>query len=166
MSKSAFSNGPRAWIPGTGSVVLTAIAARLTYPAARRAGAQWVSEYGVVQAPSDHALRVVAEFTGALMGHRLSPNHAEMLISRLAFNRRRSSHLAYQYAELAAYADRRAREAEPGVANFLQAPYEIRERIMSDVRVGRRNTPRAKLAALASSDGRARWRIQAWWTGT
>lgn len=156
-----FSGNRRTWILSAGAVTLTAIAARITYPIARRAGALWVTEYGDEQTPSDDALRVVAMFIGVLMGHHpLSPKHADMLISRLSFNRRRSRDLASKYAELAAYADRRARDANPGVSGFLHAPYEIRERVMTDVMVGRLNTPRAKLAALVSADGRARWRIR------
>lgn len=155
-----FSRNRRTLILSAGAITLAAIAARITYPIARRAGALWVTEYVDGKTPSDDALRVVTMFIGVLVGQHLSQDHADMLFSRLSFNRRRSPGLASKYAELAAYADRRARDADPGVSGFLNAPYEIRERVMTDIMVGPLNTPRAKLAALVSSDGRARWRIR------
>ncbi len=152
--------GRRAWLATAGSLLLTAVAVRLTYPSARQAAARWINSTADDANPGPAALAVVAQFTGTLMGQRLSRAQVEILIGRIAYDVRRSGQLAAQYAELAAYADRKAREAAPGTAGFSGASPEVRDDVMSAVMIRSANSARQKLAALTSSDGRARWRIR------
>jgi len=153
--------GRRAWLGIVGSLALGVGVVRWLIPFSRRSAIRWLNEGDANPGmPSDAALRVVADFTGALMGRRLETGHIELLTRRLAGSATRAPRWAAQYAGIALFANRQARELDPQAAGFADASNEVRDRIVMLAMTEPGGSRLSRVATLVSADGRARWRIR------
>ena len=150
----------RAWLGVAGAAVAAALTFRSLTPRIRTSMAAWLNhEEGLDRLPSHEELVVVANFAGALAGHRIAPEDVELLAARLMRIAKGSSQRAAQYAEISAFANRRARALQPGADGFAGATDDVREAVVKRVMTEPRWPGMARLAIL-SDDGRTGWRMR------
>jgi hypothetical protein len=140
--------------------VAAAVAARTLLPGFRQSLADWLNfEDASHRLPSQTELLVVASFAGALAGDRMRDDDVNLLAARLTRIARKSRQQAARYAEVSAFANRRARALQTGATGFLSATDDVREAIVRSAMSEPRSSATARLALL-TDDGRARFRIR------
>jgi hypothetical protein len=144
-----------------GVSVAAAVAARTLLPGFRKSLADWLNFEDVSpRLPTQVELVAVANFAGALAGHRMRDDDVDLLAKRLARIAKVSPQQAARYAEVSAFANRRARALQAGAAGFSGATDDVREAVVKSAMTEPGSSVTARLALL-SDDGRAGFRIRA-----
>ena len=149
----------RAWIGAAASVTVGAAAVAWVLPFLRRKAISLIYDSAPIGTapPPASDLRVVAHFTGALMGRHLDDKQIEVLIPRLAMAvRQRGPELA----ALVVLVNREANRLDRTLTNFVDASDDIRERIIQRTMTEPAQSRLGRLALLVSADNRARLRIR------